>query len=201
MQATDEILLRAIGNKDRKAFDQFYERYRRTVLCFVLSKVHNLDVAKDIVQNFWLSFWENPCMLRANKTGCAKVYMLQYLRFRIYDIYRIAVPETIPVEDAQIASTVTAYANIEKEELLKIVHDALKNCSILTQTTFWMRMENIPARKVANKLNTTPQTVHNIFSKSLSIIREHIKKHYPEILNSGLKIFFAMVVGVNYFFK
>ena len=69
------------------------------------------------------------------------------------------------------------------------------------QTTFWMRMENIPARKVANKLNTTPQTVHNIFSKSLSIIREHIKKHYPEILNSGLKIFFAMVVAVNYFFK
>jgi len=106
-----------------------------------------------------------------------------------------------PVEDAQIASTVTAYANIEKEELLKIVHDALKNCSILTQTTFWMRMENIPARKVANKLNTTPQTVHNIFSKSLSIIREHIKKHYPEILNSGLKIFFAMVVAINYFFK
>ena len=48
MQTTDEILLKAIENKDRKAFTQFYERYNRTVLCFVLSKVHNKDIAKDI---------------------------------------------------------------------------------------------------------------------------------------------------------
>ncbi|MDO5524053.1 MAG: sigma-70 family RNA polymerase sigma factor [Bacteroidia bacterium] len=196
MQATDEILLKAIGKKDRKAFTQFYERYSRTVLCFVLSKVHNTDAAKDIVQNFWLSFWENPRMLCANKTGCAKSYMLQHLRFRIYDMYRIAVPETIPVEDTQLASPISAYENIEKEELFQIVHDALKNSSVLTQDAFWMRMENIPAKEAANELNTTTQTVHNNFSKSLRTVREYIKKHYPEIVASGMKI-----IMVFYFFR
>lgn len=194
MQTTDEILLKAIENKDRKAFAQFYERYSRTVLCFVLSKVHNKEIAKDIVQNFWLSFWENPGILRANKTGCAKVYMLQHLRFRIYDMYRIAVPETIPVEDAQIISRTTTYENIEKEELLQIVRDALKNSSVLTQDAFWMRMENISAKEAANKLNTTSQTVHNKFSKSLRTVREYIKKYYPEIIT--MKLFLVI-----YFFR
>ena len=154
MQTTDEILLKAIENKDRKAFTQFYERYNRTVLCFVLSKVHNKDIAKDIVQNFWLAFWENPRILRANKTGCVKVYMLQHLRFR----------------------------------------NALKNSSTLNQNAFWMRLENIPAKETANELNTTTQTVHNNFSKSLRTVREYIKKHYPEIVTMKLFV-------VIYFFK
>lgn len=181
MQASDEILLKAIENKDEQAFTQFYERYNRVILCFVLSKVHSKEIAKDIIQNFWLAFWENSGILRANKDGCVKVFMLQYLRFRIYDVYRIAVPKTIPIEYTDIESIDLADTNLEKEELLQIVHDALKNSSSLTRNAFWMRMENIPTKEVANKLNTTPQTVHNAFSKSLSTIRERLRKHYPEI--------------------
>ncbi|HBK93401.1 MAG TPA: hypothetical protein DDZ69_00055 [Porphyromonadaceae bacterium] len=196
MQTSDKILLKAIENKDRKAFSQFYERYSHTVLCFVVSKVHNKEVAKDIVQNFWLAFWENPRILRTNKTGCVKVYMLQHLRFRIYDMYRIAVPETIPAEDANIVSSLTSHENIEKEELLQIVRDALKNSSTLNQDAFWMRLENIPAKETAGELNTTTQTVHNSFSKSLRTVRKYIKKHYPEIVASGMKLIFAI-----YFFK
>ena len=67
--------------------------------------------------------------------------MLQHLRFRIYDMYRIAVPETIPIEDIQLVSPLSTYDNIEKEELLQIVYDALKNNSKLSQNTFWMRLE------------------------------------------------------------
>lgn len=201
MQTTDKILLKAIENKDRKAFSQFYERYGHTVLCFVLSKVHNKEVAKDIVQSFWLSFWENPRILRANQEGCVKVFMLQYLRFRIYDIYRIAVPETISAEDIEIVSPLTSHENIEKEELLQIVRDALKNNSILTRNAFWMRMENVSAKEVANELNTTPQTVHNVFSKSLGIVRNYIAKHYPEISKSGIRLFTLIVSVTIYFFK
>jgi RNA polymerase sigma factor (sigma-70 family) len=151
-----------------------------------LSKVHNTDIAKEIVQNFWLSFWENPRILRANKTGSVKIYMLQHLRFRVYDMYRIAVPETIPLEQTEVASPVSACENIEKEELLKIVHDALRESSTLTKDAFWMRVENIPAKEVASKLNTTPQTVHNIFSKSLDTVRKYVKKYY--LLSPGIVV-------------
>ncbi|MDO5664386.1 MAG: sigma-70 family RNA polymerase sigma factor [Bacteroidia bacterium] len=201
MQTTDKILLKAIENKDRKAFSQFYKRYSRPVLCFVLSKVHNKEIAKDIIQNFWLSFWENPSILRANEDGCVKVFMLQYLRFRIYDTYRIAVPETILAEDIDIVSPLTSHENIEKEELLQIVRDALKNSSILTQNTFWMRVENVSAKEVANELNTTSQTVHNAFSKSLGTIRDYLKKHYPEISKSGIRLFTLIVSVTIYFFR
>lgn len=182
METTDEILLNAIAKKDKKAFSQFYERYSHTVLCFVLSKVHNTDTAKEIVQNFWLVFWENPRILRSNKNGSVKVFMLQYLRFRIYDIYRIAVPETILIDEADIASTLALNANIEKEELMQIVRDALQDSPLLTKNTFWMRMDNIPAKDVAEELKTTTQTVHNKFSQSLDVIRKYIKKNYPELI-------------------
>ncbi len=186
--------MKAIENKDEKAFAQFYERYSHTVLCFVLSKAHNKEVAKDIVQNFWLAFWENPSILCPNRDGCVKVFMLQYLRFRIYDVYRIAVPESIPIEYTDIESIDAASTNLEKEELLQIVCDALKNSSKLNQETFWMRLENIPAKETASELGTTTQTVHNNFSKSLRTVRGYIKKHYPEIVT--MKLFLVI-----YFFK
>jgi RNA polymerase sigma factor (sigma-70 family) len=184
LHTTDEILLKAIEEKDEKAFSQFYERYSSTILCFVLSKVHNKEVAKEIVQNFWAVFWENPRILRANKEGCVKVFLLQYLRFRIYDIYRIAVPETISVDKAEILSDATAYDNIEKEELKEIVHDALKDSSSLTRNSFWMRVESIPAKEVADELGVTTQTIHNKFSQSLATIRKYIKTYYPEIIKN-----------------
>lgn len=184
MQTTDEILLKAIEEKDEKAFSRFYERYGSTILCFVLSKVHNKEIAKEIIQNFWVAFWENPRIIRANKEGCVKVFLLQYLRFRIYDVYRIAVPETIPVEDAELLADTTVYNNMEKEELKGIVHDALKNSSPLTKNSFWMRVESIPAKEVANELGVTTQTIHNKFSQSLVTLRKYIKTYYPEIIKN-----------------
>jgi len=85
-----------------------------------------------------------------------------------------------------VASPVSACENIEKEELLKIVHDALRESSTLTKDAFWMRVENIPAKEVASKLNTTPQTVHNIFSKSLDTVRKYVKKYY--LLSPGIVV-------------
>lgn len=99
-------------------------------------QVHHADVAKEIVQNFWLALWENPRMLRPDKDGCAKVFLMQYLRFRIYDIYRIAVPETVPIDETDIVSPLLAGADMEKEELLHIVCDALKNSTLLTKKNF-----------------------------------------------------------------
>ncbi|MCI7070753.1 MAG: sigma-70 family RNA polymerase sigma factor [Bacteroides pyogenes] len=158
--------------------------------------MHHADVAKEIVQNFWLALWENPRMLRPDKDGCAKVFLMQYLRFRIYDIYRIAVPETVPIDETDIVSPLLAGADMEKEELLHIVCDALKNSTLLTKKTFWMRVDNISAKEVANELNTTPQTVHNTFSRALYTVREYIRKHYPEIADSAVRLFVAI-----YFFR
>ncbi|WP_158602584.1 RNA polymerase sigma factor [Proteiniphilum sp. X52] len=182
MQTTDEILLNGIEEKDEKAFSRFYERYGSTILCFVLSKVHNKEIAKEIIQNFWVAFWENPRIIRANKEGCVKVFLLQYLRFRIYDVYRIAVPETIPVEEAGLLADTTVYDNMEKEELKEIVRDALRESSSLTKNSFWMRVDGIPAKQVAKELGVTTQTVHNKFSQSLATIRKYIKTYYSEII-------------------
>lgn len=201
MQTSDEILLCAIAKKDERAFSQFYERYSRIVLCFVLSKVHNKDAAKEIAQNFWLAFWENPHILRANKNGDVKVFLLQYLRFRIYDMYRIAVPETIQAENMHLVSSTNSDENIEKEELLQIVHDALDSSTLLDKNAFWMRMENIPAKETAKELGTSTQTVHNKFSRSLATVRRYIKKHYPEIVADRKKILALILWITIYFFK
>lgn len=181
--------MNAIAKKDEKAFSLFYERYGRIVLSFVLSKVHNKAVAEEIVQDFWLAFWMNPHILRSNHNGSVKVFLLQYFRFRIYDRYCIAVAETIPVEDVQIVSCTTADGEIEKEELLQIVHDALKNSSLSDKNVFWMRMERISAREAAGKLNVTTQTIHNKFSRSKGMIREYLQKQYPEFVKKGKGVY------------
>lgn len=185
MQSTDEILLKRIEERDEKAFSLFYEKYSRAIFCFVLSKVHDVEASKEIVQNFWVTFWENPRILRANKEGSVKVFMFQYLRFRIYDMYRVAVPETIPLEKTEAMSGMLPDVPIEKEELVKIVNDALQNSSLLTKNTFWERVEKVPAKEVAAEHDVTTQTVHNTFSRALKVIRKHIQTNYPELMKNS----------------
>jgi RNA polymerase sigma-70 factor (ECF subfamily) len=52
---TDEDLTDLLKEGDRKAFDEFYNRYSKKLLLFAIKKVGDKIIAEDLVQDLFIS--------------------------------------------------------------------------------------------------------------------------------------------------
>lgn len=184
---TDYSLLLLIAGKSQKAFDWFYKRYIKLVYSFVYYELNDQALTDDLIQDFWIKVWENPSFLKCNDQGSAQSYMLQYLRFRILDIYRETLKNIISIDQLELQENIeTGYSSIiakmEEEELVQIICDALDGHPPLIQKTFWLRINNWSVGETARALTVSKKTVYNKYSESLSIVRSHIKKKHPELV-------------------
>lgn len=189
MKKQDVDLLKAISIKNKKAFDTLYERYIRLAYKFVYYQLQDQELTDDLIQEFWIRVWEDPSFMKCNANGSVQSYMLQYLKFRILDIYRKTYRELLRVDNVEIAEReIAVYNNITEDlsikELYNIITEALDKQSQVAKNAFWMRIHNWSVEETATALSVSPKTVYNTYSESLSVVRSHIKKHYPELIEN-----------------
>ena len=111
--------------------------------------------------------------------------MLQHLKFRILDLYRKTVSHLVMELNPEIADQeLSAYDNItemmNESELLTAIQEALAHQPPLVRNTFWMRINHWSVEETARMLSVSPKTIYNKYSESLSIVRSHLRDHYPE---------------------
>lgn len=181
----DKKLLNLIAFKDENAFDTFYNRYIKLIYKFVYRELGDQEQTDDLIQDFWARVWEDPSFLKTNETGSVKSYMLQYLKFRTLDLYRKALNDLIrPSSLEEVESEMYEYNNIlselDEQELLIIIQEALENQPKIVRNAFWMRINNWSVKETALKLSVSPKTIYNKYSNALSVIRYHIQNNYPE---------------------
>lgn len=185
MKVKDSKLLFLISNKDATAFEALYDRYIRLIYSYMYRELNDERLADDLIQDFWLKVWEDPSFLKCNEAGSVKVYMLQYLKFRILDFYRKTMnhlimefrPEVAELEQASY-DCITAVMN--ESELVAAIQEALENQPPLVRNTFWMRINRWSVEETARTLAVSPKTIYNKYSESLTVVRAHLRDHYPE---------------------
>lgn len=186
MKQTDEELLAAVAQKDEEAFVTFYDRYGRLAYKFVYNITQDQDMANDILQDFWLKLWENPSILNYKGYPSVKSYMQGYLRFRIYDAYRISLNDTMPLEEyiMQLEDSENSYVleDMDEKLLVDIINEAFVNQSETMRKVFWMRINDYSVKETAKALSLSRQSLYNRYHESLNLVREHLLKNYPEIV-------------------
>lgn len=197
VKKTDYSLLRLISEKDRKAFTLFYDRYIKLIYKFVYQSLNDQERTDDLIQEFWMKVWEDPFFLRCNEGGSAQSYMLQYLRFRVLDVYRETLKNMISID--QLEESMVDYHDVTEEldekELLSVIREALDKQPYVVRKTFWLRINDWSVDETAKVLSVSKKTVYNKYSESLSIVRSHLKNNHPELIEdfnsavTGKKIF------------
>lgn len=185
MKAKDSKLLTLIAIKDENAFDAFYDRYIKMMYKFVYHELGDQAQSDDLIQDFWVKVWENPSFLKCDATGSVRGYMLQYLRYRILDLYRntlgsllhASTPEKM---EQELETYNNIMADLSEKELLAILHEALEQQPRIVRNAFWMRINNWSVKETASTLAVSPKTVYNKYSESLAVVRHYIRDHYPE---------------------
>ncbi|HWZ36083.1 MAG TPA: sigma-70 family RNA polymerase sigma factor [Mucilaginibacter sp.] len=172
--STDDELLRMIREDDEKAFAVLVYRYNVRLFKIINARIRSDDDAKDILQEIFISFWNNRLLVDSSVLG----YLSRAAFYAVIDwqienkkkLSRVQLllthdePATVPVEEHVIANEL-------QNELL----EEIEKLSSTTSAVFRMsRLEQKSIREIAEELHLSEQTVKNNLSIALQHLRSRV---------------------------
>lgn len=180
MVTSDKELLNAIGEKDQKAFEDFYNRYARLLQMWAQKYTGNKELTEDIAQNFWIIVWTNPTVVKVNDAGLAKDYLLRYFTYRMLDYIKSAGAQVLGnemklLEATQSLSYTHVFEELETNEIHSLINNVLNTVPDLTREIFNLLWEkNYSVKETAMELKVSEKVVRTNYNKTIQTIREQL---------------------------
>lgn len=184
----EEILLKEIRKGNEQAFEFIFKSYYPRLRGYASRFVRDNEIAKDIVQESFLKFWEKRDIIEAVSISSLLFAMvrnacLNYLKHlqvvEQHNIDYLAVIEGHEELYCLDFNLSPEYALLYKElkEQVKIVIDSLPpRCR---EVFFMSRFKKMKNREIADKLNVSTTAVEKHIAKALAIFSLHFKDKYP----------------------
>ena len=179
-----------IKEKEILEFQKIFEEYYQGLVVFAKKYVVDLDTAREIVQDFFVKFYEKQHFLNINtsvksylylsvKNSCLNYLKSNNIRQRHYENMLILENDDSDWSD-----------KMEETELEEKIYKAVKNLPTKCSQIFKMnRFEGFSNKEIADELNISKRTVETQISKALKILREKFKD-YIQILIINFLLFF-----------
>ena len=186
----DDELLRRIQIDDQQAFSVIVYRYNVRLYRIVYNRVRMEDDAKDIIQEIFISLWNNRHQLQSaaalypylSKSAFYAVIDWQLLHKKNISRHHLLLekdePSILPVENQVIAN-----------ELRKELMEEVEKMPDTTKTVFRMsRIEQKSVKEIAITLQLSEQTVKNNISIALKQLRKRMVSNKLSLL-----LFFILI--------
>ncbi|MHB8208645.1 RNA polymerase sigma factor [Mucilaginibacter sp.] len=172
----DDELLRRIQMDDQQAFSIIVYRYNVRLYKIVYGRVRMEDDAKDIIQEIFISLWNNRHQIQS--CGALYPYLSKSVFYAIIDwqllhkknISRHHIllekdePSVFPIENQVIAN-----------ELRQELMEEVEKMPYTTRTVFQMsRIDQKSVKEIAVVLSLSEQTVKNNISTALKLLRSRM---------------------------
>lgn len=173
-------LFRSLADGDENAFGKLYKLYFPRLYSFALKIIQDSALAKDVVQNVFISLWESRNTFRYDHPEAFLYKMvrnasLNYIRHvKVVDNLKIKAKAQFLGEELYHIDMVgnQPYVLIEKElqekvvEVMDILPEKCKAVFLLS------RIDGLKNHEIADQLGISIKTVEKHISKALSIFRE-----------------------------
>jgi len=179
---TNEEILILLKSDQDAAIEYLFKKYY-SYLCMIANRVlKNQQTSEDIVQEVFCDLWKKRGNF--NIKSSVQYYLrkatvnktLNYIRDNkfIYD------------DDSKFDYVPDSYsitANLEKKELEKKINEGIDKLPEKARMVFLLsRFEQLSYREIAEKLGISIKTVENHISKSLKLLRIHLKPYTDKVL-------------------
>jgi RNA polymerase sigma factor (sigma-70 family) len=189
----DDELLSRIQMDDQQAFSVIVYRYNVRLYRTVYGRVRMADDAKDIIQEIFISLWNNRHQIQSgaalypylSKSAFYAVIDWQLLNKKNISRHHLLLekdePSVLPAENHLIANEL-------RQELMKEV----EKMPDTTRAIFHMsRIEQKSIREIATTLQISEQTVKNNISLALKQLRKRMVSNRLYLL-----LFFILIRGI-----
>jgi len=176
----DAALLDRIRQDDQEAFRELYKRYWKRCYLQVLRRSGDPELAEDVTQNVFVSFWEKR---RTADVRNVEAYLYTAVRFRFISYVK---------SQLQAAQYQTHFSRANQEdqnpvdtflrlkELSEAIDKGVAMMSPKTKEVYTLsRKEHFSVKEIAEKLNLSEKAVEYHITQSLKTLRLALKDFFP----------------------
>lgn len=160
MRVEDQILINEIRNGNRDVFKAIYHEYYSDLVKFAFGYLQDVSASQDIVQNFYLSLWQNIQNISINTS--IKAYFYSSIKNRCLNKLR-----DINVNDKRnliyLETMLALNVELENEDsiLIEEVRDAIDKLPDQMKAVFVKKyFEGLKSKEIASQLDISENTVN-----------------------------------------
>lgn len=177
---SDKELWNLIRVNDRRAFEMVYERHWSRLIVSAYQVLEDREVARDIVQDVFTELW-----MRRKTTFIDTLpsYLTVAVRNKVFKHMRRGYISKKHLDTLERISFVDATEEMVNYNQMKERYEqSLAQLPDRCREVFELsRMENLPVKEIAIRLNISPKTVENQITKAL--------KHFRATLGAPILFF------------
>ncbi len=170
---TEKLLISALINGDKQAFDMVFVNYFPKIKSFVTAFCGDEDMAENIAQDLFMNLWIKREMLV--KIENLKSYMFAIARNAAYHYLQntLRYSHTTSFDEHIKDESASAIDILYRDELEKMIQQEMEKMPEQRRRIFEMsRIEGLPNTDIAKKLDISKRTVETHISLALADLRK-----------------------------
>jgi RNA polymerase sigma-70 factor (ECF subfamily) len=163
---------------DRQTFEQLFKSEFKGLVFFAIQYVKDMDTAKEIVQDAFLSLWQKREVIDLTKP--VKSYLTTSVRNKCLNHLRDSKKfsdEVIDMEDIRAEKHTSYPDKLVEAELKQRIESAIEELPEKCREVFLLsRHENLKYQEIAERLELSVKTVEAQMSKALQYMRKRLEE-------------------------
>ena len=180
MSIDEKKLIRNVKNSKKSSFQKLFFQFHDQLFRFVVYRVQDTNIAKDITQETFLRVWEKRESLQPEKSFFSLLARIStnlcYDHFRYTEV-RLRNKDRIPVYGKSHFDNPEEVVQAQAIEKIirKLVNEKLpQKCRIIFILS---RIEGLSNQEISSKLSLSIRTVENQIYRALKILKKHMRKY------------------------
>jgi RNA polymerase sigma-70 factor, ECF subfamily len=184
LHVPDEEILSIAGNDRHSAFELAFHQYWERLFWQAVKKVQSEDIAKDLVQETFISFWDNIGKLPAQTPLLAYLYgILRNKVLQHYEKNEVRLRYAMSVAAAPENTEPSSHHLLLGKELQTIVKDEINKMPARMREIYLLQKESqLSIKEIAEQLKLSEQTIKNQLHMAATRLKDRIKGYDASFL-------------------
>ncbi|MBN9383558.1 MAG: sigma-70 family RNA polymerase sigma factor [Chitinophagaceae bacterium] len=180
------------GNID--AFNALYYKYNNAVFANICKLIQQKEIAEDILQEVFLSLWENRSKLKEEQSIPGWLFVVSYNKSVNY-LEKLLLEKRIAAGVVLNEELPVDGAGEDLFELkMDLVAEAIRRLPVRKKQAFTLcKLQGKSYAEAAQLMGVSAETVKEHLKISLKLIKEQVLNKYDSVPMTGLTLFFCFL--------
>lgn len=184
LKYSDDELVGLLRLGDELAFKELYNRYWDVLLDMAFKRLGSIELAEEIVQDIFVNVFvrRESLDIKTSFEG----YLKNALKYKVFDVFRsqqIHEKYITKVLEGVHSHAITPEEALQIKELSEKINQSIRKMPDKCREVFLMsRIDNLPNKLIAEKLEISVSTVEKHISKAMSILKTDFREYHLEVI-------------------
>jgi RNA polymerase sigma-70 factor, ECF subfamily len=177
---SEAFLIRRLRKGDKQAFELIFNEYKEKLYYFSLGYLHSAPETEEVIQNVFISLWENRDDLKEEAT--LKNFLYKMTVNQIFNYFKHQAVRQKYLNHVSLMQSLEddhSQQSIFYNDLKEIIDNLIEDMPIRQQVIFKLsRQEGLSHNEIAVRLGLSVRSVENQIYRAIKYIKENLGEEY-----------------------